>query len=172
MRKKAGYNIAAVLITADRSPDVEQEARGNGLYLLRKPIGWIVLATFIAVAMSAPVNLLARHMHRGLAIALSYLGLLAIPLVLGVRYLCVGLPISALRTIRSYPRGTVGLMTWGGVRGGISVALALSLPPGPARQVFLPMTYVIVLFSILVQGLSLGRVVRRAGIGEGPDAAA
>ena len=44
------------------------------IYLLRKPIGWIVLATFIAVAMSAPVNLLARHMHRGLAIALAYLG--------------------------------------------------------------------------------------------------
>jgi predicted PurR-regulated permease PerM len=52
------------------------------LYLLRKPIGWIVLATFIAVAMSAPVNLLARHMHRGLAIALSYLGLLLIPVLL------------------------------------------------------------------------------------------
>ena len=54
------------------------------LYLLRKPIGWIVLATFIAVAMSAPVNLLARHMHRGLAIALSYLGLLAIPVLLAL----------------------------------------------------------------------------------------
>jgi predicted PurR-regulated permease PerM len=54
------------------------------LYLLRKPIGWIVLATFIAVAMSAPVNLLARHMHRGLAIALAYLGLLAIPILLAL----------------------------------------------------------------------------------------
>jgi predicted PurR-regulated permease PerM len=54
------------------------------IYLLRKPIGWIVLATFIAVAMSAPVNLLARHMHRGLAIALSYLGLLAIPVLLAL----------------------------------------------------------------------------------------
>jgi predicted PurR-regulated permease PerM len=52
------------------------------IYLLRKPIGWIVLATFIAVAMSAPVNLLARHMHRGLAIGLAYLGLLAVPVVL------------------------------------------------------------------------------------------
>ena len=54
------------------------------LYLLRKPIGWIVLATFIAVAMSAPVNLLARHMHRGLAIALAYLGLLAVPILLAL----------------------------------------------------------------------------------------
>ena len=54
------------------------------LYLLRRPIGWIVLATFIAVAMSAPVNLLARHMHRGLAIALAYLGLLAVPILLAL----------------------------------------------------------------------------------------
>ena len=54
------------------------------IYLLRKPIGWIVLATFIAVAMSAPVNLLARHMHRGLAIALAYLGLLLIPILLAL----------------------------------------------------------------------------------------
>lgn len=54
------------------------------LYLLRKPIGWIVLATFIAVAMSAPVNLLARHMHRGLAIALAYLGLLLVPILLAL----------------------------------------------------------------------------------------
>ena len=54
------------------------------IYLLRKPIGWIVLATFIAVAMSAPVNLLARHMHRGLAIALAYLGLLAVPILLAL----------------------------------------------------------------------------------------
>jgi predicted PurR-regulated permease PerM len=54
------------------------------IYLLRKPLGWIVLATFIAVAMSAPVNLLARHMHRGLAIGLAYLGLLLIPILLAL----------------------------------------------------------------------------------------
>ncbi len=54
------------------------------IYLLRKPIGWIVLATFIAVAMSAPVNLLARHMHRGLAIGLAYLGLLLVPVLLAL----------------------------------------------------------------------------------------
>jgi predicted PurR-regulated permease PerM len=54
------------------------------IYLLRKPIGWIVLSTFIAVAMSAPVNLLSRHMHRGLAIFLSYLGLLLVPVLLAL----------------------------------------------------------------------------------------
>ncbi|HEU4703849.1 MAG TPA: AI-2E family transporter [Conexibacter sp.] len=53
------------------------------IYLLRKPIGWLVLATFIAVALSGPVNLLNRHMPRGLAIAIAYLGLVAIPIGLG-----------------------------------------------------------------------------------------
>jgi predicted PurR-regulated permease PerM len=52
------------------------------IYLLRKPIGWLVLALFLAVAISGPVNLLARRMRRGLAITLSYLGLLAVPLAI------------------------------------------------------------------------------------------
>src|SRR4051794_2690684 len=52
------------------------------LYLLRKPLSWIVIATFLAVAMSAPVNLLSRRMRRGLAILVSYLGLLMIPVLL------------------------------------------------------------------------------------------
>ena len=53
------------------------------LYLLRRPIGWLVLATFIAVALSGPVNLLSRHMRRGIAIALAYLGLVLIPIGVG-----------------------------------------------------------------------------------------
>ena len=54
------------------------------LYLLRKPIGWLLVATFLAVALSGPVNLLHRHMKRGFAIALVYLGLLMIPIGIGV----------------------------------------------------------------------------------------
>jgi len=52
-------------------------------------------------------------------------------------------------------------MTWGGLRGGISVALALSLPLGPHRDVILVMTYIVVVFSIIVQGLSLRKLVKR-----------
>ena len=52
-------------------------------------------------------------------------------------------------------------MTWGGLRGGISIALALSLPPGETRELFLAITYGIVIFSILVQGLSIGLLTRR-----------
>src|SRR5262245_5257386 len=53
------------------------------IYRLRKPISWLVIATFLAVAMSGPVNLLNRYMRRGFAITLSYLGLLAVPVALG-----------------------------------------------------------------------------------------
>jgi CPA1 family monovalent cation:H+ antiporter len=52
-------------------------------------------------------------------------------------------------------------LTWGGLRGGISVALALSLPAGAERNIVLALTYCIVVFSILGQGLTMGRVVRR-----------
>jgi len=52
-------------------------------------------------------------------------------------------------------------MTWGGLRGGVSIALALSLPLGHERGVILAITYVVVVFSILVQGLTLERVVRK-----------
>jgi len=55
----------------------------------------------------------------------------------------------------------VQIMTWGGLRGGISVALALSLPLGPHRDVILVMTYIVVVFSIIVQGLSLRKLVKR-----------
>lgn len=55
------------------------------------------------------------------------------------------------------------LLTWGGIRGGVSIALALALPAGGHREPILVVTYVIVVFSILVQGLTVGRAVRWAG---------
>jgi CPA1 family monovalent cation:H+ antiporter len=89
-------------------------------------------------------------------------GLTAIPLVLGVRYVSVGLPVALLRPFQTFGRHTVGLMTWAGIRGGISIALALSLPTSGERELILFVTYAVVIFSILVQGLTVGRAVRWA----------
>lgn len=90
-----------------------------------------------------------------------FCGFLAIPVVLLMRFLSVGGPISLLKLIRSFPPGTVTMMTWGGVRGGISIALALSLVDSPHRDLILLITYSVVIFSILVQGLTIGRLARR-----------
>lgn len=90
-------------------------------------------------------------------------GLLAIPLILLARLVSVGAPISFLRAVvgREFSRNAVKILVWGGLKGGISVALALTLPPGPERDVFLVITYIVVVFSITVQGLTIGRVAKR-----------
>ncbi len=86
-------------------------------------------------------------------------GLAAIPLVLAVRWLIVVLQVQAFSFVREFSARTVTILTWGGLRGGISVALALSLPLGSARDAVITITYVVVVFSILVQGLTLNRVI-------------
>jgi len=88
-------------------------------------------------------------------------GALAIPLILLVRLFSVGLPIGLMRPFRTFTPGVVSILTWAGLRGGISVALALSLPSGEMRDLLLTVTYVVVVFSIVVQGLSLGPLVKR-----------
>ena len=86
-------------------------------------------------------------------------GLIMIPVVLLARFISVGVPVTFMRRVRDFSPHAVKIMTWGGLRGGISVALALSLPNGPEREALLTVTYIIVIFSILVQGLTIERFV-------------
>lgn len=91
---------------------------------------------------------------------LILLGLAAIPLVLAARSVAVVCPLVAIRPFLSLGRLAPVTLIWGGLRGGISVALALGLPEGPARSFALAATYIVVLFSVIVQGGTVERVIR------------
>ena len=88
------------------------------------------------------------------------IAVLAVPVVLLARWVSVAGSITLLGLRREFVRGAIVVLTWGGLRGGISVALALSLPDSPVKPVILATTYGVVVFSIVVQGLTIGRVVR------------
>jgi CPA1 family monovalent cation:H+ antiporter len=88
-------------------------------------------------------------------------GAVAVSVTLVARFLAVGLPVQLLGHRFRLPPGAWSVLTWGGLRGGISVALVLSLPHGPQRETILELTYCVVIFSILVQGLTVGKVIRR-----------
>jgi CPA1 family monovalent cation:H+ antiporter len=89
--------------------------------------------------------------------------LVAILIVLVSRLASVAVSSALLRGTRKLGRGSVVVLTWGGLRGGISIALALSLPPGPERPLILAATYVVVIFSVIVQGLTIGPMMARRG---------
>ena len=89
------------------------------------------------------------------------LALISVPIVLLARFIAVAVPVVLLSVRQRFVKGTILILTWGGVRGGISVALALSIPAVTERPLLLTATYAVVLFAIIVQGLSLPAVVRQ-----------
>ncbi|AAF12552.1 sodium:proton antiporter (plasmid) [Deinococcus radiodurans] len=97
-------------------------------------------------------------------------GLIALPLVLLARSVSVVLPAAALSRAHEFEPYTRRLMIWGGLRGAISVALAFTVPAGPQRELFLVMTYVVVVFSIIVQGLTVSRLAAQAASAADPEA--
>ena len=93
---------------------------------------------------------------------LVLVGLAAIPLVLIARAISVGAPLVFWGKRLPY-RMAFPVLTWGGLRGGLSIAMALSLPDGPLKPLLLTTTYVVVLFSVVVQGSTIGLLIKRLG---------
>jgi CPA1 family monovalent cation:H+ antiporter len=92
--------------------------------------------------------------HLGLALA-------AIPIALAGRFLSLAIPILGLSRLQTFDRGVIPTLTWGGLRGGVSVALALSLPESDGKPLLLACAYAVVLFTIIVQGLTFRSVILR-----------
>ncbi|MBU0645090.1 MAG: cation:proton antiporter [Alphaproteobacteria bacterium] len=90
-------------------------------------------------------------------------GAMAVLLALLARLTAVAVPVLLLKPFRSFSKGTIPIMTWGGLKGGISVALALSLPDSEWKPVILTATYIVVVFSIIVQGLTVAPLAKRMG---------
>ena len=89
-----------------------------------------------------------------------YAGLVMIPLTLLARFISVGVPVSIMKLRKTFTPNVIRILTWGGLRGGISIALALTLPVGEPREALIVVTYVVVIFSIIVQGLTVGKLIK------------
>ncbi len=115
----------------------------------------ILLNTILFVMIGMEILVLTFHTQYILA------GFISIPVLLSARYLSLLLPIKIYAKKLDFVPKTNLIMTWGGLRGGISIALALSLTQAMHRDLFLVITYIIVVFSILVQGLTVGNLIKK-----------
>ena len=115
---------------------------------------WITCGAILFLLIGIEVFVVAFTMDMLLA------GVLSIALALVARLAAVSVPIMILRPFRKYRTDVVPIMTWGGIKGGISVALALSLPDSEWKPIILTATYIVVVFSIIVQGLTIAPLAR------------
>ncbi|HEX8111904.1 MAG TPA: cation:proton antiporter, partial [Kofleriaceae bacterium] len=146
--------IMAGLVIGYRGPRVMSDRTQHYIDAFWKLVDEVLNAVLF---MLIGVTVLVLPLYRGMAWA----ALLAIPIALAARWISVAVPLVAFGRFRQSTPHSIALLTWGGLRGGLSVAMALSLPASGGRDVILGMTYAVVACSILVQGTTFGPLVRR-----------
>lgn len=149
--------VVAGLITGDKS-------RGTGMSDISRDYldkFWEMLDEFLNGILFLLIGFEMLVVH--FSWLLFWLGLISIVIVLVARLISVAIPIFVLKYKGTFEKHALAILTWGGLRGGISVALALSLPKSIIGEVFVSITYIIVLFSIIVQGLTIGKLAKRLG---------
>ena len=139
-----------------RSQRTEKEAREE------VTIFWESLDSIFNAVLFVLLGIVFVGLSHTLEVEAILAGLLAIPIVLLARVLslAITIPLTPLRR-KCHPAKSLALLSWGGLRGAISVALALSLSADLHRNLFVQITYVVVVFSILAQGLSIGALAKR-----------
>lgn len=120
---------------------------------------WELLDEILNAVLFVLIGLEVLAIPRGKIYLLA--ALLCVPVALAARAISVAGTVTLLRTWRPMRPGTIRVLTWGGLRGGLSMAMALAIPTGPHREPIILATYAIVVFSILVQGLTVGKLVKR-----------
>ncbi len=147
--------VVAGLLVGNKSPD-EAWSKTSQLYIDKF---WELLDVFLNAILFVLIGL------EMLIVELNgfylLIGFIAIPIGLAARYIAVSGPVLIFKKHLNFAPKTAFLLTWGGLRGGISIALALSLDEYMQRELFLTTTYVVVVFSIIVQGLSIGKVYKK-----------
>ena len=143
-------------IDADKETKGIQKAMSDYVYKF-----WHLLDETLNAILFILIGLEIITVFESFQIQFLFVSLLVIVLVVGSRWIGVSIPIAFLSLFKNFEKKTALIITWGGLRGGLSVALALNLPDdiGEGKALILFLTYVIVLFTILVQGLTLKKIV-------------
>lgn len=141
----------------DQEKEGLQKAMGNYVYKF-----WHLLDETLNAVLFILIGIEIITIFESFRMAYISISLIVIVLVVVSRGIGVSLPIAFLSLFMKFEKKTALIITWGGLRGGLSVALALNLPDeiGEGKSLILFMTYVIVLFTILVQGLTLKKIVK------------
>jgi len=146
--------VAGLMVGHARHADTPGDAGRVGVF-------WEIVDDLLNAVLFVVVGMEVVVVHVAMPpLAAVAVGSAAIAITLAARWITVALPVAALPRFFRLPRGASAVLTWGGLRGGLSIAMALSLPADGHRETLIALTYAVVAFSILLQGLSFPRLVR------------